>query len=259
MSSSGSLFRRKPTQSLPLFVNQEGEKPKSIKSFNSSKVGCLVLTLLGIVLYLVYGSFSIFPSYSSSNSSNILLVDPGGDVEHEIQSMDEIVKRHPYPLKEPFEGPNTRRSLLSEKTKGANINVLNEGRTGNVIFLSFHGRVANNIIMDSISENLDLFNAGDLQLFKKLTHNESQQERWDSFSPSELSDRNKGEITKYITESFSHYGTPLQSRMLLSVHMTDAWEVGVDITWLLSELMRVCDVTHVVMTSRNPIRAKISG
>lgn len=47
-------------------------------------------------------------------------------------------------------------------------------------------------------------------------------------------------------------------RKMVHVQMLDAWTNDVSITWLMEALRDVGDVTHMVVLTRNPLRAKIS-
>jgi hypothetical protein len=213
-----------------------------------------------------------------SDFSAEIAFDP---IDEEIISMDQIIKRHPYKFLEPSNG---QKPIFKSKLSAKNVKNLeswrdlpsrqldgeaaeqsleysaNEG--GNVILFSFHGKVNNANIMERITSPYpNLFvNGGDLLLHQYLTHNSSVEDKWASYDPSELTGLNKVMITDYIAQIFHGFGNNRsEKRKILSVHMTDAWEGGVDIAWLISEFQRVGRVTHMIIITRNPIRAKISG
>jgi hypothetical protein len=202
------------------------------------------------------------------------------DLNEEIISMDQIIKRHPYNFLEPSNGQKVPfKNKLAAKNK-KNLESWNDiprqldqeasspsleysgNEGGNILFFSFHGKVNNANLMERItSQYSNLYvNGGDFLLHKYLTHNSSVEDKWASYDPSELTGLNKVMITDYIAKIFTGFGNNRsEKRKILSVHMTDAWEGGVDISWLISEFQRVGRVTHIVIITRNPIRAKISG
>jgi hypothetical protein len=226
--------------------------------------------------------------FAWTSSSSFLIHENGLDEETAVISMEQIIKRHPYKFVEPSNGKkvvfNNKFSQKAIKTLDSwkeipsreldesnptvplsSFSIIEQSLSpedGNILFFSFHGKVNNGLIMHTIaSQHPQLFvDGGDLLLHQYLTHNSTIEDKWASYDPQELTGFNKIAITEYIESLFRGYGgTQGEKRKMLSVHMTDAWEGGVDISWLISEFQRVGRVTHMIIITRNPLRAKISG
>lgn len=275
---SSILFRRKPTHDLPLFIS-DSYTSKNKTTFNkfNLKYYFFIFSLILFFICFIYCLYLLLNNsfYSSQVSSNYNEKEP-------IISMEQIIKRHPYKLLEPSTGqkihfnsnllkqiPKGLDSWGSKQSNDGNIESIKKfasvdnppGEGGNIIFFSFHGKVSNSIIMKTLEKKYNQFiDGGDFLLQRYLKHNMTVEDKWASYNPDDLTGTNKLKISKYIESIFEGYGgSRLEKRKMLSVHMTDAWEGGVEISWLISEFQRVGKVTHVIIISRNPLRAKISG
>jgi hypothetical protein len=256
----------------------------------SSKVSIkwitISLSLFLLFLSLIYAiSLFVFDHDPLSHANG--LENFTDDETAAVISMEQIIKRHPYKFVEPSIGKKVVFNNKFSQKPIKNIDSwkeipsreLEEGselplssfsiiedalspEDGNILFFSFHGKVSNGLLMNTIArEHSELFvDGGDFLLHQYLTHNSTIQDKWASYHPEELTGLNKIAITEYIEKTFMGYGgTQGDKRKMISVHMTDAWEGGVEISWLISEFQRVGRVTHMVIISRNPLRAKISG
>jgi len=257
------MFRRK-ADSLPTFVSHnyneqpiDDKKQQSLKSaynFSSPKISHIIYFILFCgCCYLVHNLYSsgVNIEFSSFLSSDF------DAVEDNETTMEDIMKRHPYNVIPDGGNENLKHSSTILKTHARPKS--EEDEYGNIVVFSFHGRVGSVSLMNALHKQYGYQDGGQLDL--DGIHNRSPEDakdEWGHHDASENSVQWQENIVERLDETFRGYGAHDFRRKIVHVRMFDAWTNDVSITWLMQALRDVGGVTHMVLLTRNPLRAKIS-